>query len=137
LINFVLNLRINIIYFFCLILRAYYLLNYIVKGFGLIKRGMRSRVKRKCSHFKCNQGFSSKAACHKKKKLTCHQGIIKTCFPLSCTLTLWQKICKSEQMTLISECLFSTKESTNSGTKYFKPPSQKQMVFGCLKREAW
>ena len=41
---------------------------YIVKGFGLIKRGM--RVKRKCNHFKCNQGFSSKAACHKKKKLT-------------------------------------------------------------------
>jgi hypothetical protein len=39
----------------------------IVKGFGLIKRGM--RVKRKCNHFKCNQGFSSKAACHKKKKL--------------------------------------------------------------------
>ena len=33
---------------------------YIVKGFGLIKRGM--RVKRKCNHFKCNQGFSSKAA---------------------------------------------------------------------------
>jgi hypothetical protein len=31
---------------------------YIVKGFGLIKRGM--RVKRKCNHFKCNQGFSSK-----------------------------------------------------------------------------
>ena len=31
-------------------------------------------------------------------------------------------------MTLISECLFSTKESTNSGSKYFKPPSQKQMV---------
>jgi hypothetical protein len=48
---------------------------YIVKGFGLIKRGM--KVKRKCKHFKCNQGFSSKAACHKKKKLTCHQGIIK------------------------------------------------------------
>ena len=48
---------------------------YIVKGFGLIKRGM--RVKRKCNHFKCNQGFSSKAACHEKKKLTCHQGIIK------------------------------------------------------------
>jgi hypothetical protein len=47
---------------------------YIVKGFGLIKRGM--GVKRKCNHFKCNQGFSSKAACHKKKKLTCHQGII-------------------------------------------------------------
>jgi hypothetical protein len=43
---------------------------YIDKGFGLIKKGM--RVKRKC-----NQGFSSKAACHKKKKLTCHQGIIK------------------------------------------------------------
>jgi hypothetical protein len=43
---------------------------YLVKGFGLIKKGM--RVKRKC-----NQGFSSKAACHKKKKLTCHQGIIK------------------------------------------------------------
>jgi hypothetical protein len=39
---------------------------YIVKGFGLIKRGM--RVKRKCNHFKCNQGFSSKAAWHKKKK---------------------------------------------------------------------
>jgi hypothetical protein len=35
------------------------------------------RVKRKCNHFKCNQGFSSKAACHEKKKLTCHQGIIK------------------------------------------------------------
>jgi hypothetical protein len=48
---------------------------YIVKGFGLIKRGM--RVKRKCNHFKCNQGFSSKAACHEKKKRTCHQGIIK------------------------------------------------------------
>ena len=35
-------------------------------------------------------------------------------------------------MTLISELLFSTKESTNSGSKYFKPPplslSQKQMV---------
>jgi hypothetical protein len=29
---------------------------------------------------------------------------------------------------LISEFLFSTKESTNSGSKYFKPPSQKQMV---------
>ena len=28
------------------------------------------RVKRKCNHFKCNQGFSSKAACHKKEK-TC------------------------------------------------------------------
>jgi hypothetical protein len=42
----------------------------IVKGFGVIKRGM--RVKRKC-----NQGFSSKDACHRKKKLTCHQGIIK------------------------------------------------------------
>ena len=39
---------------------------YIVKGFGLIKRGM--RVKRKCNHFKFNQDFSSKAACHKKKK---------------------------------------------------------------------
>ena len=38
------------------------------------------------------------------------------------------KICKSEQMTLISEFLFSTKESTNSGSKYFKPPSQNQMV---------
>jgi hypothetical protein len=48
---------------------------YIVKGFGVIKRGM--RVKRKCNHFKCNQGFSSKDACHRKKKLTCHQGIIK------------------------------------------------------------
>jgi hypothetical protein len=35
------------------------------------------RVKRKWNDFKCNQGFSSKAACHKKKKLTCHQGIIK------------------------------------------------------------
>jgi hypothetical protein len=58
------------------------MLFYIVKGFGLIKRGM--RVKRKWSHFKCNQGFSSKAACHKKKKLTCHQGIIKTCFIISC-----------------------------------------------------
>ena len=31
-------------------------------------------------------------------------------------------------MTLISKYLFSTKESTNSGSKYFKPPSQKQMV---------
>jgi hypothetical protein len=31
-------------------------------------------------------------------------------------------------MTLISEFLFSTKESTNSGSKYFKPPSQNQMV---------
>ena len=31
-------------------------------------------------------------------------------------------------MTLISEFLFSTKESINSGSKYFKPPSQKQMV---------
>jgi hypothetical protein len=51
------------------------LLFYIVKGFGLIKREM--RVKRKCNYFKCNQGFSSKAACHKKKKLACHQGIIK------------------------------------------------------------
>jgi hypothetical protein len=52
-----------------------------------------------------------------------------TCsYPLSCTLTLWQKICKSEQMTLISEFLFSTKESTNSRSKYFKSPSQKQMV---------
>jgi hypothetical protein len=49
-------------------------------------------------------------------------------YPLSCTLTLWKKICKSEQMTLISEFLFSTKESTNSGSKYFKPPSQKQIV---------
>jgi hypothetical protein len=48
---------------------------YIVKGFGLTKRGM--RVKRKCNNFKCNQGFSSKAACLGKKKLTCHQGIIK------------------------------------------------------------
>jgi hypothetical protein len=37
-------------------------------------------------------------------------------------------------MTLISEFLFSTKETTNSGSKYFKPPSQKQI--GCLKREA-
>ena len=34
------------------------MLFYIVKGFGLIKRGM--RVKRKCNHFKFNQGFSSK-----------------------------------------------------------------------------
>ena len=52
-----------------------------------------------------------------------------TCsYPFSCTLTLWQKICKSEQITLISEFLFSTKESTNSGSKYFKSPSQKQMV---------
>jgi hypothetical protein len=52
------------------------ILFYIVKGFGLIKRGM--RVKRKCNHFKCNQDFSSKAACHKKKKqLTGHQGIVK------------------------------------------------------------
>ena len=49
------------------------MLFYIVKGIGLIKRGM--RVKRKCNHFKGNQGFSSKSACHKKKKLTCHQGI--------------------------------------------------------------
>jgi hypothetical protein len=39
---------------------------YIFNGFGLIKRGM--RVKRKCNHFQCNQGFSSKAVCHKKKK---------------------------------------------------------------------
>ena len=31
-------------------------------------------------------------------------------------------------MTLISEFLFSSKESTYSGSKYFKPPSQKQMV---------
>ena len=33
-------------------------------------------------------------------------------------------------MTLISEFLFSTKESTNSGSKYFKPPPlpQKQMT---------
>ena len=31
-------------------------------------------------------------------------------------------------MTLIPEFLFSTKESTNSGSTYFKPPSQKQMV---------
>jgi hypothetical protein len=46
---------------------------YIVKGFGLIKRGM--RVKRICNHFKCNEGFSSKAACHKKKTLACHQRI--------------------------------------------------------------
>jgi hypothetical protein len=31
-----------------------------------------------------------------------------TCsYPLSCTITLWQKSCKSEQMTLISEFLFS------------------------------
>ena len=30
-------------------------------------------------------------------------------------------------MTLISEFLFSTKESTNSGAKYSKPTSQKQM----------
>jgi ribosomal protein L20A (L18A) len=36
---------------------------YIVKVFGLIKRGM--RVKHKCNHFKCNQGFSNKDACHK------------------------------------------------------------------------
>ena len=42
------------------------ILFYIVKDFGLIKRGM--RVKRKCNDFKCNQGFSSKAACHKKKQ---------------------------------------------------------------------
>ena len=59
---------------------------YIFNGFGLIKRGM--RVKRKCNHFQCNQGFSSKAACHKKKKLTCHQGIIKLvlhpCCQVSC-----------------------------------------------------
>jgi hypothetical protein len=48
---------------------------YIVKDFGVIKRGM--RVKRKCNHFKCNQGFSSKDAGHRKKELTCHQGIIK------------------------------------------------------------
>jgi hypothetical protein len=48
---------------------------YIVKGFGIIKRGM--RVKRKFNHFKCNRGFSSNGACHKKKKLTCHRGIIK------------------------------------------------------------
>ena len=26
------------------------------------------QVKRKCNHLKCNQGFSSKAACHKKKQ---------------------------------------------------------------------
>jgi hypothetical protein len=50
---------------------------YIVKGFGLIKMGMRD--KRKCNHFKCNQGFSNKAACHEKKKLACHQGIIIPC----------------------------------------------------------
>ena len=31
-------------------------------------------------------------------------------------------------MTLISEFLFSTKESTNFWSKYVKPPSQKQMV---------
>ena len=31
-------------------------------------------------------------------------------------------------MTLISEFLFSTKETINSGSKYFKPPSQKQML---------
>jgi hypothetical protein len=35
---------------------------YIVKGFGLIKRGM--SVKRKC-----NEGFSSKAAAIKRKNL--------------------------------------------------------------------
>jgi hypothetical protein len=46
------------------------LLFYIVKGFGLIKRGM--RVKQKC-----NQGFSSKAACHKKKNLPGIREIIK------------------------------------------------------------
>jgi hypothetical protein len=46
-----------------------------------------------------------------------------TCsYPLSCTLTLWQKICKSEQMTLISEFLFSTKKSTNSGSIIFQAP---------------
>jgi hypothetical protein len=39
----------------------------LVKGFGVIKRGM--KIKRKCNNFKCNQGFSSKAACHKKKNL--------------------------------------------------------------------
>jgi hypothetical protein len=50
---------------------------YIVKGFGLKKRGM--RVKRKCNHFKCNQGFSSKAACHKKKKTYQSSGNYKTC----------------------------------------------------------
>jgi hypothetical protein len=58
-----------------------------------------------------------------------------TCsYPLSCTLTLWQKICQSEQMTLISEFSFSTKDSTNSGSKYFKSPSHKQMVLApsCL-----
>jgi hypothetical protein len=48
---------------------------YIVKGFGLIKRRM--RVKRKYNHFNCNEGFTSKAACQKKNKLACHQGIIK------------------------------------------------------------
>jgi hypothetical protein len=46
---------------------------YIVKCFGLIKRGM--RVKRKD-----NQGFSSKAACHKKKKTYLSSGNYKTCF---------------------------------------------------------
>jgi hypothetical protein len=52
-----------------------------------------------------------------------------TCsYPLSCTLTLWQKICQSEQMTLISEYSFSTKDLTNSGSKYFKSPSHKQIV---------
>jgi hypothetical protein len=48
---------------------------YIVKVFGLIKRGM--RIKHKCNHFECNQGFSNKEACHKMNKLACHQGIIK------------------------------------------------------------
>jgi hypothetical protein len=55
---------------------------YIVKGFGLIKRGM--RVKRKCNHFKCNQGFSTKAACHKKKKTYLSSGNYKICFIIPC-----------------------------------------------------
>ena len=56
-------------------------------GFGLIKRGM--RVKRKCNHFKCNhfkcnQAFSSKAACHKKKKTYLSSGNYKACFIIPC-----------------------------------------------------
>jgi predicted RNA-binding protein with PUA-like domain len=78
------------------------MLFYIVKSFGLIKRGMRV----------------------KRMKLISAGPVL--------TLYLAHSHCDTKYVNLIkgliSEFLFSTKESTNSGSKYFKPPSQKQMV---------
>jgi hypothetical protein len=102
---------------------------YIVKGFGLKKRGM--RVKRKCNHFKCNQGFPTKLLAIKRKKLTSHQEIIKLAVMLvlseifhvfesriACTET-----CQKYSVTVIFYYIFHIKP------QFFKTLFQSQFLF--------